>query len=80
MAMIYGALIVIVVTVLLGVLGLLPLSPFTEIQNRLDSDLLGHINYFMPIEPMLSVGLGWLTAIGLYYTYTVILRWVRAIR
>jgi hypothetical protein len=63
-----------------GLVWLLPTSPFTGIQNQLDSDILGYINYFIPIDAMLSVGSAWLLAIGMYYVYMVVLRWAKAIR
>jgi hypothetical protein len=63
-----------------GLVWLLPTSPFTGLQNSLDSDILGYINYFIPIDQMLSVGAAWLLAIGVYYLFQVVLRWAKAIQ
>ena len=58
----------------------LPTSPF-----RRAIDLIGNIpyieqiNWFIPIDDMILILMWWGTAIGLYYAYMIILRWVKAI-
>lgn len=39
----------------------------------------GYINYFIPITQMLAVTRAWLVAVGLYYLYQIVLRWIKAI-
>ena len=62
------------------VLGLLPLSPFTEYIEKLkDMPFLGYLNWFIPIKELLIIGASWLGVIGLFYLYSIVLRWVKAI-
>ena len=62
------------------VVGLLPLSPFTQFIDALASvPFLKHLNYFIPIGTFIAIGEAWLVAIGVFYLYSVILRWIRAI-
>lgn len=58
---------------------LLPeLSPFASWQNTLDGNLLGMINWFVPISEMIVVIEGWGLAIALWYFARCILRWIKA--
>ena len=58
----------------------LPTSPF-----RKAIDLIGNIpyieeiNWFIPIDDAVLILMWWGTAIGLYYAYMIILRWIKAI-
>lgn len=62
------------------VLGLLPYSPFSGFLDSLGSlPYLGYLNYFIPVGTFVKIGTAWLTAIGLFYFYSIILRWIRAI-
>lgn len=62
------------------VLGLLPTSPFTKYIDMLaDIPFLSTLNYFIPISTFLAIGQAWLISIGLFYLYSIILRWIRAI-
>ena len=59
---------------------LLPLSPFAEpIAALTDLPYLGYINYFFPLGDCIKIGVAWITAIGIYYMYSVIARWVKII-
>jgi len=63
-----------------GVAKVFPLSPFTDaINNLAELPFIGYLNWFVPVKEMLVVGSVWLTAIGLYYLYSVIARWVKLI-
>ncbi len=63
-----------------AVLKLLPTSPFVAFLDACsDLPYLGWLNWFLPVGQMIAIGEAWLTAIGLFYAYSVILRWVRAI-
>ena len=62
------------------VLALLPTSPFTEFINACsDIPYLGWLNWFIPVGQMIAIGEAWLVAIGLFYMYSIVLRWIRAI-
>lgn len=63
-----------------ALLSIFPRSPFTDVINSLGAlPYLGYINWFIPIGAMCKIGAAWLTAIGLYYLYSVIARWVKLI-
>lgn len=62
------------------VLGLLPHSPFVAALDAMEGiPYLAYINYFVPIGTFISIGEAWLIAIGLFYLYSIVLRWIRAI-
>ena len=62
------------------VLALLPTSPFTEFINACsDIPYLGWLNWFIPVGQMIAIGEAWLVAIGLFYMYSIVRRWIRAI-
>ena len=59
-------------------LSLFPLSPFTPVIEELSSlPFLGYINWFLPVGDFIKMGTLWLTAIGAYYAWSVIARWVK---
>lgn len=63
-----------------SLLSLFPLSPFTEIINTIGQlPWLGYLNWFLPVGEMLSVGAAWLSAVALYYLYSVVARWIKLI-
>lgn len=63
------------------VLKLLPMSPFVGVLDSLDKlPYLGYVNYFIPIGTFVHIGGLWLVAVGLFYLYSIILRWIRAIQ
>lgn len=62
------------------VINLLPTSPFTRFINLLeDLPFLDYLNWFIPIGTFIAIGQAWLVSIGLFYAYSIILRWVKAI-
>ena len=62
------------------VLKLLPTSPFAAYIDALENiPFLAYLNYFLPISTFVSIGEAWLVAVGLFYLYSIILRWIRAI-
>ena len=64
-----------------AVVYLLPDSPFKNVDIPQEViDILGYVNYFVPVAAMLSIGASWLGAIGVYYLYQTILRWARTIK
>ena len=62
------------------VMGLLPTSPFVAFIDAIgNSPWLSALNYFVPIGTFISIGEAWLVAIGVFYLYSIVLRWIRAI-
>lgn len=60
------------------VLMVLPDSPFTLLDNSPIADIIGYINYFVPIDFMVDTLSAWTAAILIYYCFQIILRWVKA--
>lgn len=62
------------------VLALLPTSPFAKFLDACSNlPYLGWFNWFVPIGQMIAIGEAWLVAIGIFYLYSIILRWIHAI-
>ena len=40
---------------------------------------LGYLNWFVPIGDFIKIGTLWITAIGAYYAWSIIARWVKII-
>lgn len=62
-------------------LNILPKSPFKDFIAQFKGSIpyVGYINWLIPVKSILVVGGAWLTAIAIYYIYSAILRWVKAI-
>ena len=59
---------------------ILPLSPFQPYISYFSSlPYIGWINWFVPVQGYLIVWGAWIGAVGLYYIYSAILRWIRVI-
>lgn len=59
---------------------ILPKSPFQQfIGNFKDIPYLNYLNWFIPIGDILSIFAVYLTCVTLYYLYSIILRWIRAL-
>lgn len=62
------------------ILELLPLSPFKQyISQVADIPYLGILNWFLPVSEILGVMATWLVSVGLFYLYSVVMRWVKLI-
>lgn len=61
------------------ILSFLPKSPFSLIDNSAIKDFLGYLNWIVPINSILAIGEAWLVAVGIFYIYSIALRWVKAI-
>ena len=61
------------------ILSFLPKSPFNLIDNSSIKDFLGYLNWIIPVNSVLAIGEAWLVAVGIFYTYSIALRWVKAI-
>lgn len=58
----------------------LPDSPFQKaIYFIVNQPFLKYLNWLIPIDTFITIGGYWLTAIGCYYIYQVILRWIKAV-
>lgn len=62
------------------VMAFLPSSPF---QLATDSIMaipyLNHLNWFFPVTECVAVTEVWLVAVGVYYLYSAIMRWIKII-
>jgi len=54
-------------------------TPIQNIGNGFGSELMGYINYFIPIGEMAAILAVWVIAIGAYYLASIVMRWVKAI-
>jgi len=54
-------------------------GPISRIGTSEMGLILGYINYFVPISEIIATTLAWVTAIGVYYGVSIILRWAKAI-
>lgn len=66
--------------VLNAVFSLLPNSPFALIDNSPIAPYLSGLNWLIPISSLLGILEAWLTCIALYYIYSIVLRWIKAIK
>jgi len=66
--------------IVVTVLSALPDSPFVMLaRNANINAVLGAVNYFIPISFMIATMQTWLVAIGIFYVWQMLLRWVKAI-
>lgn len=64
---------------LAGVAASLPQCPFTFEKMAGLEQIMGYVNYVIPLGSMLKVTTAWVGAILIYYGVQIILRWVQAI-
>lgn len=58
----------------------LPLSPFQDFIAEFQGlPYLGWLNWFFPVGDCLVVMLAWLGAVGLFYLYSILMRWLKMI-
>lgn len=63
-----------------AVFSFLPDSPFIPfIAVASEWKWLGWFNWLVPVGSFIKIGGVWLSAVGVYYVYQIILRWVRAV-
>ena len=63
-----------------NLLKVLPLSPFQQFIEQFRAlPYLGWLNWFFPVGDCLTVMTAWLVAVGLFYLYSVVMRWVKII-
>lgn len=62
------------------VVGLFPTSPFHPfIEQFSQLPYLPWLNWFFPIKECLIVMSSWLAAVGVWYAYSIIARWVKVV-
>lgn len=67
-------------SILDAILIVLPTSPFRGYLEALeDLPYLKYLNWIFPIGDFIAIAQAWLVAIGLFYLYMIILRWIKAI-
>lgn len=66
-------------TALNALVSIFPLSPFKFVVDSRFSDFIAQINFFVPIYEFVSILEMWLVAVGIYYVYSVVARWLKAI-
>lgn len=58
----------------------LPLSPFQGFIDSIGSfDYLGWLNWFFPVGDCLIVLSAWVTVIGAFFLYSIVMRWLKVI-
>lgn len=58
----------------------LPTSPFQQFIKYFESlPYLSWLNWFFPVGDCLVVMLAWLGAVGLFYLYSIVMRWLKVI-
>lgn len=58
----------------------LPLSPFQQyIESFKNLPYLGYLNWFIPVGTCIKIGAAWLSAIALFYLYSIVMRWFKMI-
>lgn len=59
---------------------ILPVSPFRPYIDALKvSEYMAYINYFVPVGTMVDILGAWITCMGLFYMYSVIMRWAKIV-
>lgn len=62
------------------IVDVLPKSPFVYVEMSPEvSNVLGYVNYFVPVSACVAIAEAWLVAIGGWYMYQIVLRWVKAV-
>lgn len=58
----------------------LPTSPFQQFIGEFSElPYLSWLNWFIPIGSFIKIGIAWLSAIAVFYLYSIIMRWVKMI-
>lgn len=61
-----------------AIIFLLPDSPFKTIEVPVEiKNLLGYVNYYIPMAQIVAIVSSWAGCVGIYYIYRAILRWVK---
>ena len=61
----------------------LPNSPFSGVPLMLKrngiADLFGYVSYILPIKQIIGITVAWVSCIGLYFIYSIALRFIKAV-
>lgn len=61
-------------------MSMLPTSPFREFLDRFANiPYLSWLNWFVPVGDILAVLVVWLSAIGIFYVCSILLRWIKVL-
>lgn len=60
-------------------IGLLPSSPFQNINIAILEPFIGVLNWFFPFGDIVKTLSAWCICIGVYYVYSIALRWLKVI-
>lgn len=63
-----------------AILFFLPSSPFTFFIDSMEkAEWLSFLNWLVPFSTFIVIGETWLAAVGIYYLWQVVLRWIKAV-
>ena len=63
-----------------GLIEILQKSPISYLAATPEvSEVLGYVNFFIPIYSMIAILENWLVAIVIYYVVSVVLRWLKVV-
>lgn len=61
-------------------LSVLPTSPFVQWLNVIgELPYLGYLNWILPIDDFIKIGVAYLSAVSLFHVYMVVARWLKVI-
>ncbi len=64
-----------------AIIMLLPESPFNNFSFPPEIEMfLGYLNYYVPFSTMVTIGFAWISCVGIYYGYQLILRLLQAVK
>lgn len=67
-------------TLLVGIINVLPGSPFNGLSAMsIDNKWFGYLCYIVPVPQIMALLEAWGIAVGTFYLYQIILRWVKAV-
>lgn len=71
------------ITLALNIISVFPASPIqpllASLRSSAVSEILGFVNWFVPVGTMLGILSGWLACVAAYYVYQILLRWIRVV-
>jgi len=63
-----------------NLINVLPHSPFQNFINSIGTiPFLSFLNWFIPVGTFINIGITWLGAIGIFYIYGIVMRWIKLI-
>ena len=55
-----------------------PNTPFHYLNGQF-GEYISQINYFVPVYEFVAVSEAWLVAVGIWYAYSIVARWLKAV-